>query len=317
MSNRWAPRTIDPIEPLKSSDTEVLGIAEERELLTELARCKARLSEALDRIPNLEGVDAENADQAEITARRLALKSSQDTALGATYRRLLEVRTKLALSNMRLVAHVAKKFRDRGISYPDLIQEGFQGLLEAIDRFDLSHGTKLATYATWWIRQAMQQAVASGAYPVRLTPRHLRQLAQSQEGTPGPGNTGDDDTPSGELISRIHTATRPAVSLDAWSDVDSGFNLLQIMTEPSSDRMAEIDAGETIGRLLGVLGPREREVLALRFGLGGTERLSLSQAGSRLNVSKERIRQIQDRAIEKLRAAAVEQNLQAEFLPSD
>ena len=82
---------------------------------------------------------------------------------------------------MRLVAHVAKRFRDRGIPYSDLLQEGFCGLLEAIDRFDLTHQTKLATYATWWIRQSMQRAVASGAYPVRLTPRHLRQLAQNQE----------------------------------------------------------------------------------------------------------------------------------------
>ena len=82
---------------------------------------------------------------------------------------------------MRLVAHVAKRFRDRGIPYSDLLQEGFCGLLEAIDRFDLIHQTKLATYATWWIRQSMQRAVASGAYPVRLTPRHLRQLAQNQE----------------------------------------------------------------------------------------------------------------------------------------
>ena len=82
---------------------------------------------------------------------------------------------------MRLVAHVAKRFRDRGIAYSDLLQEGFCGLLEAIDRFDLTHETKLATYATWWIRQAMQRAVAAGAYPVRLSPRHLRQLAQNQE----------------------------------------------------------------------------------------------------------------------------------------
>ena len=106
---------------------------------------------------------------------RLAHVSAQST------RKYSELRGKLALANLRLVAHVAKRFRDRGIPYGDLLQEGFCGLLEAIDRFDLNHETKLATYATWWIRQSMQRAVASGAYPVRLTPRHLRQLAQNQE----------------------------------------------------------------------------------------------------------------------------------------
>jgi len=252
------------------------------------------------------------------SARLKLLQSPTDATLGATYRRLLEVRAKLALSNMKLVAHMAKRFRDRGISYSDLIQEGFHGLLEAIDRFELSHGTKLATYATWWIRQAMQQAVASGAYPVRLTPRHLRQLAQSQEGDASiPGGSPEGENNPGELINRIHAATRPSISLNTWSDSDSGFNLLQVMGDASSDRVAEIDAGETIDRLMDVLGPREREVLSLRFGLGGIERLSLSQAGVKLKVSKERIRQIQDRAIQKLRTAALEQNLHAEFALTD
>ncbi len=108
-------------------------------------------------------------------------RGPEQAALGVVHRRYCELRGKLALANLKLVAHVAKRFRDRGIPYSDLIQEGFCGLLEAIDRFDLAHQTKLATYATWWIRQSMQRAVAAGAYPVRLTPRHLRQLAQDEE----------------------------------------------------------------------------------------------------------------------------------------
>ena len=82
---------------------------------------------------------------------------------------------------MRLVAHVAKRYRNRGVAYSDLVQDGFCGLLQAIDRFDLAHETKLATYATWWIRQAIQSAVAAGAHAVRLTLRHLRQLAEDQD----------------------------------------------------------------------------------------------------------------------------------------
>src|SRR4029079_5359549 len=126
-----------------------------------------------------------------------------------------ELRAELALANTRLVAHVANRYRDRGVAYSDLLQEGFCGLLEGIDRFDRAHRTKLSTYATWWIRQAVQSAVAAGAYPVRLTPGHLRLLARDQEGqdpevAPGPGR---HPVATGS-IRRIQAATRPAASLD-------------------------------------------------------------------------------------------------------
>ena len=318
MGNRWMPREFDPICRLDSSETEVLSLPEERRLLAELERCKAKLARPLSRTPNYEGVPEDGDDDSDAMARRMILVEPEDKSLGATYRRLLEVRARLALSNMKLVAHMARKFRDRGIAHSDLIQEGFHGLLEAIDRFDTGHGTKLATYATWWIRQAMQQAVAAGAYPVRLSPRHLRQLAKSQETAPpqARANVETEDALNGELINRIQAATRPSVSLNRSLDSDSGFDLLQVLGDAEKGLDA-VDAGETINRLLEVLRPREREVLSFRFGLGGAEQMSLSQVGVKLKVSKERIRQIQDRAIEKLRSAAIEQNLESEFAPSD
>ena len=138
-----------------------------------------------DALSGIEGLDVPADAGPQATAQLIAAAYScngrEQARLGAVYRRYAELRGKLALANLKLVAHVAKRFRDRGIPYSDLLQEGFCGLLEAIDRFDLVHQTKLATYATWWIRQSMQRAVASGAYPVRLTPRHLRQLAQNQD----------------------------------------------------------------------------------------------------------------------------------------
>ncbi len=215
------------------------------------------------------------------------------------YRRYSEVRGKLALANMRLVAHVAKQFRERGVAYSDLLQEGFCGLLEAIDRFDLNHETKLATYATWWIRQSMQRAVASGAYPVRLSPRHLRQLAQSQTDHLDAVDERGPAEDASELIHRIHTATRPTVSLNAAFDSDSSFSLLQTISHPEGDQTDAVDRDEVVTKLMQALRPREQEVLSLRFGLGGQEHLSLSQVGRVLNVSKERVRQIQDRALEK------------------
>ena len=166
------------------------------------------------------------------------------------------------------------------------------------------HQTKLATYATWWIRQSMQRAVAAGAYPVRLSPRHLRQLAQNQDEVEK--QPADPAAVGSEMIQRIHTATRPTVSLDATLDSDSSFNLLQIMSDPEGDRTGDVDMDETVGKMMDVLRPREQQVLELRFGLGGKNRLSLSQVGKVLEVSKERVRQIQDRALEKLRAVSAE-----------
>ena len=198
---------------------------------------------------------------------------------------------------MRLVAYVAKRYLNRGVTSSDLLQEGFCGLLEAIDRFDPAHQTRLSTYATWWIRQAIQSAVAAGAYPVRLTPRHLRQLAQNQEEhdckvaqQPGRHHVAT------ESIQRIHAATRPAISLG-----ETRFTSLHTMSNPERDRDDDIDLDEAVGKWMVSLRPRERWVLSYRFGLGGRPRLSLSQVGKVLDVSKERVRQIQDTALKKLR----------------
>ncbi len=312
----------DGFSRLDNAETQVLGSLQERELLQELGDCKSKLAEALARIPGYEM--PRGADDPQALAHHIASfyagHGPSEARLGAIFRRYSELRGKLALANMRLIAHVAKRFRDRGVSYSDLLQEGFCGLLEAIDRFDLNHQTKLATYATWWIRQSMQRAVAAGAYPVRLSPRHLRQLAQNQDGVDP--KDGEDEAGnavpgvSSEMIRRIHTATRPTISLDASLDFDSNFNLMQTMSDPEGDRTGDVDMDETVGKMMDVLRPREQQVLALRFGLGGQSRLSLSQVGKVLEVSKERVRQIQDRALEKLRAVAVQHDWDDSILSS-
>jgi RNA polymerase primary sigma factor len=304
---------------LAPGDTEVLSAHEERALLRVLHECRQKLAGALAAIPEAPGLDG--ADDPQALANGIASVDRNDppteARLGAVFCRYNEVRSRLALANLRLVGHVARHFRDRGIAYADLIQEGFCGLLEAIDRFDLSRETKLATYATWWIRQAIQRAVAAGAYPVRLSPRHLRQLARNQGDIERPANGGGPGGPSVEMIQRIHTATRPTVSLDAVFRPRSNesFNLLAVMSDRDGDQTEAVDLGETMAGLLDTLRPREREVLALRFGLGGQPRLSLSQVGKVMAVSKERVRQIQDRALQKLRGAAGEQRLD-DLLPA-
>jgi RNA polymerase primary sigma factor len=308
----------DQVTGLESSAVERLSPSQERALLKELAGCKSKLAKAL---ASMQGVERNSgADDPQSLADYIQSAYTSDgptgARLGAIYRKYSVIRSRLAVSNIKLVAHVAKRFRDRGIPYTDLLQEGFCGLLEAIDRFDLMHQTKLATYATWWIRQSMQQAVASCAYPVRLTPRHLRLLARNQEvldresrqidGEIGRMSAGSLTT---ERIDRIQVATRPAIPLDAALERDGGFTLLQTMRDPEGDRTDDVDTAEAVERLVRTLRPREQEVLSLRFGLGGRERLSLSQVGKVLDVSKERVRQIQDQALQKLRDLAEQANL--------
>jgi len=310
MATRGRDSDADGMTRPDAFETQLLTSIEERQLLRSLGECKAKLASALVSIRQAEDLP-EGGDAPLVQAHYISEFYSKNSnapaeaALGAVYHRYSELRGKLAMANMRLVAHVAKRFRDRGIAYSDLLQEGFCGLLEAIDRFDLTHETKLATYATWWIRQSMQRAVASGAYPVRLSPRHLRQLAQNQDGI----ESGVGPDGATEMIQRIHAATRPTLSLDAAFDGDQHRTLLHTMSDPESDLTDDMEMDETIAKLIESLRPREQEVLALRFGLRGQSRLSLSQVGKVIGVSKERIRQIQDRALEKLRQLAIENHL--------
>ena len=284
------------------ASTSMLGPGRERRLLEELADCKRTLVGALARDPGL--VVPEETDDPRAVSRFIAEVYGNhgpvEGALEAVFQRYFELRAELALANMRLVAYVAKRYLNRGVTSSDLLQEGFCGLLEAIDRFDPAHQTRLSTYATWWIRQAIQSAVAAGAYPVRLTRRHLRQLAQNQEEhdrevaqQPGRHHVAT------ESMRRIRSATRPAVSLD-----EIRFTPFHAMSDPESDSADDIDLEEAVGKWMVSLRPRERQVLSYRFGLGGSPRLSLSQVGKVLDVSKERVRQIQDTALKKLRTNA-------------
>ncbi len=304
----------DDFMSVDSQATQVLHKDEERALLNELAKCRGLLLAALNHAKcdgSISG-DQEQTFSQLINSQEFLLGGG-DAGLGAVHLRYQEIRSRLALANMRLVAHVAKRFRNRGIAHTDLIQEGFCGLLEAIDRFDATHDTKLATYATWWIRQSMQKAVASGAYPVKLSPRHLRQLAQNQDSLEGVenaqpssvGETGRQEV--SELIRSVHTATRPTISLNATIDSDSTFSLIQTIVQKEVEEADDWNANDKINRLVSELRPREQQVLQLRFGLGGRRKLSLSQVGKVLAVSKERVRQIQDRAIKRLRELAREE----------
>jgi len=222
---------------------------------------------------------------------------------------------RLASANIRLAAHVAKRFRHHALSYSDLLQEAVCGLMQAIDRFDVSHGTRLATYATWWIRQTLQIAVARQSHLVSLSPHHLQELGLLQQESealahggkhlPSPQELASRTGSSLEHLTHLQTATRTPVSLNAVLDDDSDFKLTEAMPDNTSTvTQTNNERQEALGFLMENLRPRERKVLDLRFGLTGSGTHSLRQIGHLLRISKERVRQIQNRALEKLRASA-------------
>ncbi|MGB0070291.1 MAG: sigma-70 family RNA polymerase sigma factor, partial [Isosphaeraceae bacterium] len=239
---------------------------------------------------------------------RSTVKTEVVRQLAPLAERYNEIRTKLAMANLRLVAYVARKFRNRGITSSDLLQEGFCGLLKAIDRFEPAKETRLASYAVWWIRQALQRAVAAGAYPVRLNPRHLRQLALSNADLAPPRKPGQKPRSRGSssTIRQIQSATRPTISLNANLRADEGLSWLDALTYPAAEEAPTGELDEYLVALMEQLKPREQVVIQLRFGLAGKECHSLSQVSEVLDVSKERVRQIQEAALQKLRSLARE-----------
>ena len=220
--------------------------------------------------------------------------------------RYSEIRSKLAMANLRLVAHVARKYRNRGISSSDLLQEGFCGLLKAIDRFEPDKETRLASYAVWWIRQSLQRAVAAGDLSRSPQPPPSPAACPEQFGSGGGYEAGPEaqDRGAASTIEQIHSATRPTVSLNANLRPDEGSCLINALTYPAREDDTSSELDEYLVVMMKQLKPREQVVLQLRYGLGGQECHSLSQVSEVLDVSKERIRQIQEGGLEKLRSLA-------------
>lgn len=306
-----AERTIDRRDEFSNrvllgrSDVRLLTPEEERRLLVELDGHRRLLAAASAEMGGETGEEFEVQDFVRAALGSGPPASDEEAVLRAVAAAYNATRGRLAMANLRLVAHVARRFNDRGLSDSDLLQEGFCGLLTAIDRYDVSNTTRLASYAVWWIRQALQRAVAAGAYPVRLNPRHLQKLAEVSHEAEALAPARRARSASAEAtLKQIHAATRPALSLDAPLGGDGGGRLMDVLCSPADEEVDEFDREERLATLLGRLKPREQTVLRLRFGLDGGESHSLSEVSQVLSVSKERIRQIQDAALAKLRVLA-------------
>jgi RNA polymerase primary sigma factor len=281
-------------------------------LLETLARYRLS-SKAFERIlSRLEAAEVSACVEGDVPSRDVA------TAIRAARHRLDLAREELIRSNLRLVVWMAKKQLNKGLALLDLVQEGNIGLMRAADKFDHRRGVRFSTYAGWWIRQSLNRALSDQSRVIRLPvyvvdlqqrlARARQEFAREHGREPTPEETAKRVGMSVAQIEELHRSPKQPVSMDAPLGPDSDTSLGEGVADDETPSAIENIANQRmrahVRRMLSELTPREQQMLELRFGLGQSEGITLQEIGNQFDLSRERVRQIEEEALGKLRKQA-------------
>jgi len=307
-------------EKMKLPEKELARLFKEiKEKKNGLAKAASKYHVKKDRLLEIDATLRDSRTAVRKVEREAGLSASEIkvtlSAIEQGERKVREAKRELVEANLRLVVSIAKKYTNRGLQFLDLIQEGNIGLMKAVDKFEYRRGYKFSTYATWWIRQAITRAIADQARTIRI-PVHMietinklirtsRYLVQELGREPSPEEIAERMDIPLEKVRKVLKIAKEPISLETPIGEEEDSHLGDFIEDKNTaspvDSVINIDLAEQVDKVLGSLTPREERVLRMRFGIGEKSDHTLEEVGQDFEVTRERIRQIEAKALRKLR----------------